>query len=195
MLKAFCRFIFKITGWKLDENVPPEIKRCIVLAAPHTSNWDFVYAMAAFKIYGFKIRYTIKKEWMRFPFSLITKPLGGIGIDRSPKMPGEARISHTEAMINLFKENRDLIIMITPEGSRSRRTEWKTGFWYVAKAADVPICLGYLDYEKKIAGIGKTFHATDMETDLRTIMQFYKPLHGKHPQDFSIDLNYDQRSE
>ena len=190
MIKRICSYILKVTGWHLDTNVPSEIKRCIVIAAPHTSNWDFWYAMSAFKIYGLKIRYTIKKEWMNFPFSLLTKPLGGIGIDRTPKKDSPKRISYTEAMINLFKENKELIILITPEGTRSKRTEWKTGFWYVAKTANVPILLGYVDYKRKIAGIGKTIFPSEMEKDMKEIMAFYKQMHPKYPENFSVDLNY-----
>ena len=108
--------MFRITGWNLDTNIPAETKRCIILAAPHTSNRDFWYTIASFAILGLKIRYTIKKEWMRFPFSIITKPLGGIAINRGPKKENEERLSHTEAMINLFRDNKELIIVITPEG-------------------------------------------------------------------------------
>lgn len=190
MLRSFCLFIFRITGWKLDMNVPPQIKRCIVIAAPHTSNWDYWYAMAAFIIYRLKIRYAIKKEWMRFPFSLITKPLGGIAIDRSPKKEGVPHLSHTEAMINLFKENEELILLLTPEGTRSRNENWRTGFYHVAKEAGVPILLGYVDYNQKKAGIGKAVYPTDMHKDMKEIMEFYKQFHAKYPENFSVDTNF-----
>lgn len=191
MFRAFCLFIFRITGWKTDTNTPSEIKRCIVIAAPHTSNGDFWYAMAFFAIYRLNIRYTIKKEWMQFPFSLITKPLGGIAIDRSAHKENEERISHTEAMINLFKNEKELIVLITPEGTRNKQEHWKTGFYHIAKAAGVPICLGYIDYKNKIAGIAKTIYPTDMETNMKEIMAFYKTKHGKFPEKFSADINYE----
>ncbi len=191
MFRAFCLFIFRITGWATDKNTPSEIKRCIVIAAPHTSNWDFWYAMAFFAIYRLNIRYTIKKEWMQFPFSLITKPLGGIAIDRSPRKENEGRISHTEAMIDLFKDEKELIVLITPEGTRSKQEHWKTGFYHIAKAAGVPVCLGYIDYKNKIAGIAKTIYPTDMEKDMKEIMTFYKTKHGKFPEKFSADVNYE----
>ena len=190
MLRLFCSIIFRLTGWKVSPKIPAEVKRCIVIAAPHTSNWDFWYAMAGLKILGLKTRYTIKKEWMRFPFSMITRPLGGIAIDRSPKKPGEARKSQTEAMIQLFRDNPELMILITPEGTRSKRTEWRTGFYHVAIGANVPICLGYIDYKKKVAGIGKTIYPSDMEKDIREIMAFYSTIHPKFPEKFSIDQNY-----
>jgi 1-acyl-sn-glycerol-3-phosphate acyltransferase len=190
MFRRFVLFINKITGWKTDDNIPPEIKRCIIIAAPHTSNWDFWYMIASFSIYRLKIRYTIKKEWMQFPFSLITKPLGGIAIDRSPKQANAPRISHTEAMIKLFTEQDELIVVVTPEGTRSRREHWHTGFYHIAKNAGVPICLGYVDYAKKIAGIGKTIYPTEMQKDMKEIMSFYQHILAKFPEKFSVDIEY-----
>jgi 1-acyl-sn-glycerol-3-phosphate acyltransferase len=190
MFSKLFEIIFKWKGWKADPNLPANMKRCVVIAAPHTSNWDFVYSMAAFSIYGLKIRFTIKKEWMRFPFSLITKPLGGIAIDRSPKITGDNKISYTTAMANLFKENKELIIVVTPEGTRSRRETWKTGFYHIAKEAGVPICLGYCDYKNKIAGIGLTIFPDNFERDMKTIMDFYADIHPLFPDNFSVDKTY-----
>jgi 1-acyl-sn-glycerol-3-phosphate acyltransferase len=187
MFKKLAILFFKWKGWKVDTNLPANLKRCVLIAAPHTSNWDFVYTIAAFGIYGLPIRFTIKKEWMRFPFSIITKPLGGIGIDRSNAAKAGERISYTVAMANLFNSNGELIIVITPEGTRSRRETWKTGFYHIAKEANVPICLGYCDYKNKIAGIGLTIFPSDYETDMKTIMKFYNGIHPKFPENFSLD--------
>ena len=190
MFRAFCVFIFRITGWTVDTRIPPEVKRCIIIAAPHTSNWDFWYTMATCSILRLKIRYTIKKEWMRFPFSLITKPLGGIAIDRSARKENEERISHTDAMIDLYKHEQELIVAVTPEGTRSKREQWKTGFYHIAKGAGVPICLGYIDYKEKKAGISKTIYPSEMQKDMKEIMSFYKNVHAKFPEKFIIDTSY-----
>lgn len=189
-ISSFCSRIFKMTHWTVDESLPPEIKKCIIIAAPHTSNWDFWYTMAAFAIYRFKIRFTVKQEWMRFPFSLLMKPLGGIAIDRTPRTKEAGRKSFVEAMIALFHENEELIIVITPEGTRSRRDKWKTGFYHVAMGANVPICLGYVDYQKKKAGIGKVIYPTDFTTDMQEIMQFYKGISAKFPEKFAVDKEH-----
>jgi 1-acyl-sn-glycerol-3-phosphate acyltransferase len=188
MLPTLCRFIFKLSGWKVDKNLPQDIKKCIIIAAPHTSNWDFWYTMAAFQIYGIKIRFTVKKEWMKFPFNLIMKPLGGIGIDRSPRMDGN-RPSFVDAMTALFFQNQELIIVITPEGTRSKRDKWKTGFFHVAKQANVPICLGYVDYKTKTAGIGKTIPATEIKETMHSIMDFYSTITPKFPANFALDTS------
>lgn len=190
MFRWLCKLIFRITGWKADENLPNEIRKCVVIAAPHTSNWDFWYCMAAFSIYRLKIRFTVKKEWMRFPYNLLMGPLGGIGIDRSPKKEGDPRRSQTEAMTDLFKDHDELVLVMTPEGTRSKVTHWKTGFYHVAKEAGIPILLGYADYKKKVAGIGKVIYPTDMEKDMKEIMAFYKDVTGKFPEKFSLDVNY-----
>ena len=192
-LSSLCARIFKITHWTVDESLPQEIKKCIIIAAPHTSNWDLWYTMAAFAIYKLKIRFTIKKEWMQFPFGLLMKPLGGIAIDRAPRTKDSERTGFVDSMIELFDQNEELIIVITPEGSRSLRNKWKTGFYHVARGAGVPICLGYVDYQKKKAGIGKVIYPTDFNTDMKEIMAFYSQIHPKFPEKFSIDRGFDGR--
>lgn len=191
MGKLISKFVFWIFGWKFKDAVGGGYNRAVMIAAPHTSNWDLVFARAAFYLMDIPVRYTVKKEWMRFPFSLIFGPLGAIAIDRSPKKAGEERKSMTEAMIQLFDGRGDLCVMVTPEGTRSLRTKWKTGFYHVAVGAKVPIGLGYLDYKNKVAGVGKLIYPSgDMQKDMKEIMDFYKPIQGKHPEKFSVDLDY-----
>lgn len=127
---------------------------------------------------------------MRFPFGLLMRPLGGIGIDRRPRTAGAGRKSFVEAMIDLFQQNEELIILITPEGTRSRQEKWKTGFYHVALGAGVPICLGYVDYKNRKAGIGKVIHPTDFATDMRTIMDFYRNIHPRYPENFALDQEF-----
>lgn len=186
MIRKIVRFLLKNTGWTIDEHLPPAINKCIVIAAPHTSNWDLYYMMAAFSVYRLRIRFTIKQEWMRFPFSLVLKPLGGIAIDRSPRKDGN-RPSFVEAMAELFNNNEELIIAITPEGTRSRNDQWKTGFFHVARAANVPIVLGYIDYGKKRAGLAKVIYPETLEQTLEEMNAFYSTITPKYPEKFSPD--------
>jgi 1-acyl-sn-glycerol-3-phosphate acyltransferase len=189
MIRHICRFIFKRTGWQVDTQLPAAIQQCIIIAAPHTSNWDFWYTMAAFSIYRLRIRFTVKKEWMRFPFKLIMGPLGGIAIDRSPRADGN-RPSFVDVMADLFAANKELIIVITPEGTRSKQENWKTGFFHLAKKANVPILLGYVDYKTKMAGIGKTIYPTNIHSTMSEIMAFYQKITPKFPEKFALDKSY-----
>jgi 1-acyl-sn-glycerol-3-phosphate acyltransferase len=190
MIRQLCIWIFKWTGWKTAVTLPPQIKKCIIIAAPHTSNWDFWYCMATFAIYRLRIRFTVKKEWMRFPFTLLMKPLGAIAIDRTARGPGNERPSFVDAMAELFNTHDELIIVITPEGTRSKNEKWKTGFYQVAKAANVPILMGYIDYKKKVAGLANLMYVSDFETDMKKIMDFYSTIHPKFPDKFSIDTTF-----
>lgn len=190
MVRWIFKVIFKALGWKLKTEAIVGIKQSITIAAPHTANMDLPIAKAAFDLMGLPLLFTVKQEWVRFPFKRIMLNLGAIAINRTPKNPGEERPSMTEAMANLFKENPELHVMVTPEGTRSLRTQWKTGFWYTAKMANVPILLGYLDYKNKVAGIGKIIYPTNLEDDMRTMMEFYKDITPCHPEKFSLDERY-----
>jgi 1-acyl-sn-glycerol-3-phosphate acyltransferase len=195
MGKLISKLFMLVMGWKVSDNLKGElkndVKRCVMIASPHTSNWDLFFALATFSILDVPVRFTVKKEWLKFPFKSMMLGLGAIGIDRSPKKPGDPRPSMTESMIELFEQNKELAVMVTPEGTRSLRTKWKTGFYHVAVGAKVPIGLGYLDYANKVAGVGRMLHPSgDMDKDLREIMAFYKDIKGKNPDKFSIDLDY-----
>ena len=173
-----------ITGWKVVGEIPSDLKKGVIIAAPHTSYWDFLYARAAFFIMGIPMKVTIKKEVVNFPvFGWMSRQLGAIAIDRTPKEGGlKKKISMVDAMVNLLKEKDELIMMVTPEGTRKQVKRWKSGFYRVAEYAEVPIILGYLDYSKKHAGIGGVFIPTgDYENDVERIKEFYRPIQAKYP--------------
>lgn len=191
MILFIFKLLFRLRGFKI---ITPEnllLKKCVVVAAPHTSNWDGIIGFAYYDIVGIKIRFAIKESYMKFPLNLIFGPLGGIAINRNPKQQGEQRKSMTDAMIDLFKENDELNLLVTPEGTRKKVTQWKTGFYYVALGANVPIALGYMDFEKKEAGVGKIIYPSgDIDKDMREIMDFYRNIKGCHPELFSLDERY-----
>lgn len=183
--------IFKIAGWKVTSTLPTSIRKCVIIAAPHTSNWDFVYAMGALKEMNIKTRFTIKKEWYKFPFRSLMKKLGALPIDRSVKSDGSRR-GTVEAMVDLFDKHEDLLLLITPEGTRSRVEKWKTGFYYVALKAKVPIGLGFIDYAKKECGIRRLFYPTgNFKADMKTLMDFYKNFTPKYPENFALDKSFE----
>jgi 1-acyl-sn-glycerol-3-phosphate acyltransferase len=185
MLKLLSKFIFWITRWQVKGEIPADLKKAVIIAAPHTSYWDFLYARAAFFIMGIPVKITIKKEVVNSPFfGWLARLLGAIAIDRTPKNGSLAnKISMVDAMVNLIAERDHLIMMVTPEGTRKYVKRWKTGFYRVAEEANVPIILGYLDYKAKIAGVGPVFFPTgNYDEDLVKIKDFYRDKTGKFPE-------------
>jgi 1-acyl-sn-glycerol-3-phosphate acyltransferase len=192
LAKLFARSLFALTGWTYNNRMPPGIRQSVMIAAPHTSKWDFLYARLAFVLMDIPVRITIENRYTKFPYGPFIRALGGIGIDRSPKKEGEERPSMVKAMVELFRKHKDFVMLVTPEGSRKLRTKWKTGFYQVALQANVPVALGYLDYQKKEAGVSKVVYPSgDMKKDFREIMAFYKNIAPCWPERFSVDLDYD----
>ena len=192
MIIPACRALFEAQNWTLRGKELTRHRRCVVVGAPHTSNWDFAYTLAAFDMLGLPLRFTIKRQWMRFPFNLVVEPVGGLAIDRRPRKESGDRPSMVETMIDLFDEHPDeLALVVTPEATRSRVERWKSGFYHVARGAEVPILLGYLDYRKREAGIGAVLEPSgDYEADMRKMMDFYSPIVPKHPERFSLDRRF-----
>jgi len=184
MIRSLARFVFWVTGWKVIGEVPKDLKKAVMIAVPHTSYWDFLYARVAFFIMDIPVRITIKKEVVNFPvFGWIARSLGAVAIDRNPVNGGLGRKrSMVDAMVDYIKKEDHLIMMITPEGTRKYAKRWKTGFYRVAEQANVPIILGYLDYAKKHAGVGPIIHTNgDYEMQLAEIKEFYKDKVAKYP--------------
>ena len=184
MFTFICKAIFKFNHWEVVSSPPQDIKKCVMVGAPHTSNWDFIYSMAAYSYMGVsQPRFTIKKEWMKFPFNLLLSRLGAIPIDRSAKKPGEKRASMVNEMVSYITQADEITVLVTPEATRGPAKRWKKGFYQVALEARVPILLGYLDYEERKAGVGKVLVPTgDLEKDLRVIYDFYNEINPKHPE-------------
>ena len=178
-------------GWTFDNKMPADLDQCVMIAAPHTSNWDSVYTKLAFIVMNIPVKITIKDSYLKLPFGPFVRAMGGVGIDRSARSAGEQRPSMVQAMADLFKTHPRLVMLVTPEGTRSRQPTWKTGFYHVAVQAGVPIALAYLDYAKKEAGVGQIIYPSgDMAHDMQLIMDFYAEIQGKHPERFVVDAQY-----
>lgn len=180
--QSFYRFICRCLGWQA-EDLYPEVKRCIIVLAPHTSNWDFIMGKLTAGSVGRKGMFLIKSDWFFFPLNLFFKAIGGIPVYRNK------RNAHmTDAVADLFSQREELCIAITPEGTRKANPHWKKGFYYIAQKAQVPILLCQLDYEKKYGGITELFYPSgDEEADLRHIKDYFKNVQGKHPENFVTD--------
>ncbi|MEI8074354.1 MAG: 1-acyl-sn-glycerol-3-phosphate acyltransferase [Bacteroidota bacterium] len=181
MRKLFV-WLFKLKGWTMDVNLPEGYERCVVIAAPHTSNWDFLYSLAVFFHYNLPIKYLAKKDLFRWPIKGMMERTGGLPVVRNKKN------KLVDDMIQLFKDNDQLMLAIPAEGTRSWVDKWKTGFYHVAIGANVPILLGYLDYKKKVAGFGPLIYLSgDAFQDANKIKDFYRNISGKFPEKFNLD--------
>ncbi|GAB4107724.1 lysophospholipid acyltransferase family protein [Echinicola sediminis] len=180
-MKLLARFVFWITGWKVAGEWPKDLKKAVMVAIPHTSNWDLLYARAAFYIMEVPVRFTIKKEVMVGPLGWFIKGLGGLSIDRQ-KVVGKRQLTYTEAMVDLLKTSDELVMMVTPEGTRGYAKRWKTGFYHIALGAEVPIVVGFLDYKKKHAGIGPIIMPNgNLEEQMEEIKEFGRQVTAKYP--------------
>ncbi len=189
MIKYLCHLTAQMEGWNTINKIPKDIKQAVITGYPHTSNWDFKTAMYFIHNQKIKARFAIKQEWIRFPLKTILLSMGAIGIDRE----SNSKLSTTEILANLFTQQDELLLMISPEGTRSLKKEWKTGFYYIAKKANVPIILLKADYEKKLITVGeKIIYPKDYETDMIEITRYYKDVPGKNPAKSSIDLRFDK---
>jgi 1-acyl-sn-glycerol-3-phosphate acyltransferase len=178
LFKWVCTLIFKAMGWKFKNNIPDDLRSFVFIGAPHTSNSDFIMAMAVTYLMKRNARFVIKNEWMKFPLSIFFKSVGAIGVDRNVAKESKT-VSHTDVIAKLFQDHTDLVLIIAPEGTRSPNKKWRTGFYYIAQKANVPIVCGYADYKTKVAGLGLVIHPKDFEKDMFLIMDFYKDMEGK----------------
>lgn len=191
MFEKLAEKSLNLMGWELDNHWDLNVDQCVMIAAPHTSNWDALYARLGLKALGVNVRLTIKDSYMKLPFGPFVRAMGGIGIDRSVKQAGQERPSMVQLMSDLFKTHPKLVMLVTPEGTRSKQEQWKTGFYHVAMTAGVPIALAYMDYAKKKTGVGKIVYPTgDYEKDMVEIMSFYAEINAKFPEKFSVDQRY-----
>jgi 1-acyl-sn-glycerol-3-phosphate acyltransferase len=175
-MKKLHLFFLTLLGWRFRGGIPKGIKKCVLIGGLHTSYWDFLYGKLGMGALGIKTRYFIKKELFIFPLNHFFKATGGIAVDRSK------RTSLVDQMIDYFNASEELVLTISPEGTRSYNPDWKKGFYYIAQGAKVPIVMGYMDYKKKEIYVGELFEPTNnFEKDIETIKAFYKQVTPKYP--------------
>lgn len=179
-LKTLFTLWFKLSGWKVCER-PPE-GAGVAIAAPHTSNWDFIYALGAAILQDVKIYFSIKDSLCKIPLlGTWLMWLGAMPIDRSSK--GQGQVEQIKAFIDSQKGNR-VFFLFTPEGTRGAVSTWKTGFYHVAQGCDLPIFLAKVDYLRKETGVFHTFKLTgDKDDDVQAIQASYKSIQGKFIKD------------
>ena len=183
VLRAFSLTFLKLTGWQVKGALPPGAEKSVLIAAPHTSNWDLPYTLMV----AFALRLTPywmgKAQIFRFPFRGVMMWLGGLPVDRS-----QANNLVAASVTAMGEANGPLQLIVPPEGTRGKTRYWKTGFYYIALGAQVPIVMAYMDYEKKISGLGPIFQPTgDIDADMARIKAFYAPFKGKNADQFHPD--------
>ena len=177
-MKGFARFIlFTILGWKFEGDFPRDIKKYVVIAAPHTSWVDFPIAILARMSSGLMINFIGKASLFNGPFGFFFKGLGGTPVDRSKSN------NLVDAIIDIFNAKDEFRLGLSPEGTRKKVSTWKTGFYYIAKGANIPIVMATLDFENKRLKISKPFYTTsNMESDISYLRGFYLNVKGKNPE-------------
>jgi 1-acyl-sn-glycerol-3-phosphate acyltransferase len=181
MRKELYNFIYKhVLGWKYKISVP-KFDKCVICAAPHTTNYDLFIGKLFYGTIGKKANFLIKKEWFFFPMNYIFHLIGGIPVDRRHKT------SLTEQMVRLFSKRKEFTLAITPEATRAANPNWKKGFYYIALEAKVPIVLIGIDYSTKTIAATKYLWANgDIESQMQEIKHYFTKFRGKHPERFAI---------
>lgn len=165
---------FKILGWKLEGKAPRGLKKAIFIVVPHTSWHDFYLGLLIRRIMQMDIKYVAKKELFRAPFGWYFKWMGGTPLDRTP---GQNKV---ETIAKIFREKDEFLLAIAPEGTRKKVLKWKTGFYYIAKNAEVPIVMVAFDYGNKAVKFSDPFFPTwNEEQDFTKMRSFFEGVKGK----------------
>ena len=174
------RLALRLTGWRVVGGVP-SAPRYVLIAAPHTSNWDFPVGLMVVFALRLKVYWMGKSSLFPPLLGSVMRWLGGIPVNR------EKAGNLVQATVAAYQRNESLVVVVPPEGTRSKVKQWKTGFYYIAQGAGVPIALGYLDFRKKEAGLSTMFEPTgDVEADMAAIRAFYAGIAGKNPDKFEV---------
>ena len=173
--------ILRLAGWKVNITAP-DFPKCIIAVAPHTSNWDFILGKLAYAAVGRHAGFLMKETWFFFPLNIFFKARGGIPV---PRRRGSSLV---DTIVDKFNATTRMVIAITPEGTRSRTSQWRSGLLHIARRADVPIELGVIDFPTKTITIADVFHPTgDVDADMAYLKSYYRPFTGKYPEKFTTE--------
>lgn len=180
LLRGFSLAFLRLTGWTVEGALPPQAAKSVLIAAPHTSNWDLPYTLMV----AFALR--LNPYWMgkhslfKGAYGPVMRWLGGIAVNR------EQSNNLVAASAQAIREaDGPLQLIVPPEGTRAKTRYWKTGFYFIAQTAGVPIVMAYMDYATKRSGLGPLFQPTgDVEADMAAIKAFYAPFKGKNADQF-----------
>jgi 1-acyl-sn-glycerol-3-phosphate acyltransferase len=175
VMRAGSLAFMKLAGWRVEGELPASARKCVLIAAPHTSNWDLPYTLMAAFVLRLNPYWMGKASIFKPPFGAVMRWLGGIAVDREQS---SNLVAASAAALQAADGPVQLIV--PPQGTRSQVAQWKTGFYYIAQMAGLPILLAYIDYPNKRVGIGPLFQPSgDVERDMAEIKAFYAPMRGK----------------
>jgi 1-acyl-sn-glycerol-3-phosphate acyltransferase len=178
MGRLFWKIYWKLSGWKIKGIYPQHIKKAVLVVAPHTSGWDVIVGMAARAAIPIKNAHFLgKKELFDGPFGWFFRWAGGVPVDRTVQK------NMVEQVAEMFKGKESFAVALSPEGTRKKVEKLKTGFYHIAKQANVPMILAGLDFAGKQVILSEPFFAGDnQEEDIKKIISFFAPIRGKHPE-------------
>lgn len=179
ILSVIARLLLRLFGWRPEKHVP-NAPKFVIVAAPHTSNWDGLILILMGFVLRVRLHWLGKHTLFRPPFGALMRVLGGIPINRTT--------SHNavEQAVQWFNSRERAVLVIAPEGTRRKTTRWKTGFYRIAEAANVPLVLGFIDYGRQTAGLGPVIEPTgDLDADMEQIRAFYSDITGLHQERMS----------
>jgi 1-acyl-sn-glycerol-3-phosphate acyltransferase len=180
VLRALSLAFLRAAGWKLDGQLPADQPKCVLIAAPHTSNWDLPYTLMVAFALRLNIYWMGKQQLFRGPWGPVMRWLGGIAVDRSQSTN---LVSASASAIRAA--DGAMCLVVPPEGTRSKTRQWKTGFYWIAHEAGVPIVMAYMDYPRKLSGLGPVFQPTgNVDADMAAIKAWYAPFKGKNWRQF-----------
>jgi 1-acyl-sn-glycerol-3-phosphate acyltransferase len=166
------RIMMRLAGWRIKGKLP-DIPKFVLIGAPHTSNWDFLLFLGVIFSLRANVHFMGKSELFRFPVGWFFRYCGGVPVDRK-KSTGLV-----DQMVKVCNESENFILVIAPEGTRHQVTEWKRGFYHIARNAEVPIVMAIVDGKHKIVHLGQVFHPTDdMEADMKAIKGIFDGVAG-----------------
>lgn len=176
-MKIISSFIFhRVFGWRIEGDFPQDEKKFLIIFAPHTHWVDFFMGLATKWIKGLKANYAAKSSLFKPPFGFIFRWFGGVPIER---VPGGNKV---DAIVQLFNNRENFVLAMSPEGTRQKVQDWKTGFYYIAKGANIPIVLVALDFKNKVVRLSKPYRTTeDKDQDFSTYYKYYEGIVGKVP--------------
>jgi 1-acyl-sn-glycerol-3-phosphate acyltransferase len=182
VLRALSLAFLRLNGWTVEGGLPPAAAKSVLIAAPHTSNWDLPYTLMTGFALNLNLYWMGKASLFAPPFGPLMRWLGGIAVDRSKSNNLVAASAQA-----LRDADGPVQLVVPPEGTRGRTRQWKTGFYFIALEAQVPIVLAYMDYQRKAAGLGPLFVPSgDVERDMEEIKRFYAGIKGRNADQFDV---------